>query len=137
MSDYSISQIGSLADWANLDGVVPGKKFMESDLGAEFIGMSVNVTQPGGESPFWHTHSKIEEIHIFFEGVGEMALGDDIVPVEAGTIVRVGPDTWRALRCLPESAVPLKWLCLRAGGASLAEIGKDADLDQDRPFPWA
>ena len=54
-----------------------------------------------------------------------------------GTVVRVGTDTWRAMRCLPDSPVPLRWLCIRGGGDTLANIGNDADLNQERPFPWA
>ena len=136
MSDYTVSQIGPLSDWMKLEGVAPGKKFIEGELESAFIGISVNVTEPGGESPFWHTHSKIEEIYVFLEGTGEIALDDEVLPIEAGTVVRVGTDTWRALRCLPGSDVPLRWLCIRGGGDTLATIGNDADIDQERPFPW-
>lgn len=137
MSDYGISQVGPVADWSALEGAAPGKKFVEGDLGSEFAGISVNSTPQGEQSKFWHAHSKLEEIYMFLEGSGEMGVDDDVVPVQAGTIVRVGQGVWRVLRCLPESDVPLKWLCIRAGGEKLADIGHDAELDRERPFPWA
>lgn len=129
MGTYSVSQVGPLSAWTD-------KTFVESDLASAFIGLSVNSTAPGGTSPFWHTHSKIDELYVFLEGTGDLALDEDVLRVEAGTIVRVGPDVWRALRCSPESEVPLKWLCLRAGGQDLKTIGNDADLDRERPWPW-
>lgn len=122
--------------WKNLAGVAPGKSFVEGNLDSEFVGLSVNNTPPGGGSPFWHEHSKIEEIYVFLEGDGEMAIDDEVVPVAAGTIIRVPQGVWRALRCLPSSETDLKWLCIRAGEGSLAEIGNDAAIDQERPFPW-
>lgn len=137
MTNYSVTQVGSLAEWSMLAGVAPGKSFVEGELGNEFVGLSVNSTPPGGQSPFWHSHSQIEEIHVFLEGEGEMALDDEVIEVGPGSIVRVGPGVMRALRCLPDSSRPLKWLCIRGGGAPLAEIGNDGDLDTERPFPWA
>ena len=136
MSDYKVVEVGPLSDWADLAGVAPGKTFVEGDLGAESIGISVNSTEPGATSPFWHTHSELEEIHVFLEGDGEMALDDEVIPVGPGTIVRVGPDVWRGLRALPDSEVPLKWLCIRGGEGTLASIGNDAEIDKERPWPW-
>ena len=137
MSDYTIFEAGPLSEWSQLNGVAPGKKFLEGELDLEFTGLSINATPPGGESPFWHTHAKVGEIYIFLEGTGELAVDDDIVPTKPGTMVRVGPDVWRAVRCLPDSDVPLKWLCIRNGGATLAAIGDDAEIDFGRPFPWS
>lgn len=136
MSTYSVSQVGPIDGWGALDGVAPGKAFVEEALGNEFVGISVNGTEPGGTSPFWHTHSKLEEIYIFIDGTGELALDDEVIAVGAGTIARVGPNVWRGLRCSPDSPTQLKWLCIRAGGDTLAHIGNDADLDGDRPYPW-
>lgn len=137
MGTYSVSQIGSMQTWAALEGVAPGKAFVETELGNEFIGISVNNTAPGATSPFWHTHSKIEEIYVFLEGVGQMALDDEVIAVAPGTVVRVGTDVWRALVCSPDSDSDLKWLCLRAGGAPLNQIGNDAEIDGERPYPWS
>lgn len=137
MTKYTITEVGSLEEWANLQGVAPGKEFVDEQLSSEFVGLSVNSTPPGGESPFWHTHTQVEEIYVFLTGQGEMALDEEVIPVRAGTIVRVPTGVWRALRCLPTSEQDMQWLCLRGGGESLATIGQDGELDSERPFPWS
>lgn len=136
MSKYEIVEVGPLETWANLEGVAPGKEFVDGKLGSEFVGVSVNSTPPGGESPFWHTHTQVEEIYVILTGTGELALDEQVIPLQAGSIVRVPKDVWRALRCLPTSPQSMEWLCLRAGGDSLENIGQDGQLDQERPFPW-
>lgn len=137
MTSYSVANVGPTSSWDALESPYPGKKFVEKDLASTFMGLSVNSTEPGQSSPFWHTHNQLEEIYIFLDGDGEMAIDDDVVPVSAGTIVRLGPNAWHGLRCLPESTVALKWLCVRSGGDQLATIGNDAELDRDRMWPWS
>lgn len=130
MSEYKVTTIGRVESWT-------GKQFLEGDVGAESVGISVNATEPGGQSPFWHSHARIEEIYVVLDGEGEIAIGDDVVPLSAGTVVRVAPNNMLGVRCLPSSAVPLKWICVRSGADSLAGVGKDATLDKERPFPWS
>lgn len=130
MSDYATTELGGLESWE-------GKRFVEKDLGSQFAGLSVNATEPGGESPFWHRHAKLEEMYIILDGRGEFAIGEDVLPIGPGSVVRAGTDVWHALRCLPDSPVPLKWLCVRSAGEQLATVGKDAELDRERPFPWS
>ncbi|HWU30897.1 MAG TPA: cupin domain-containing protein [Microbacterium sp.] len=128
----NVTQIGELASW----GGEKGKQFLDKEIGTEFAGVSVNTTAPGSESPFWHAHAKIEEIYIVVDGRGEFALDDEVLPLEAGTAVRVAPGVMHALRALPESPSPMRWLCIRAAGQELASVGHDAELDRERPFPW-
>lgn len=135
MSDYSVIELGGVDDWGS-GGQHPGKRFIEGELGADSMGISVNSTEPGGESPFWHTHARSEEIHIVIAGRGEIALDDEVLPLRPGTAVRVGPGVWRALRCLPESETPMTWLCIRSGADTIEGIGRDSEIDQERPFPW-
>ncbi|MBS1698294.1 MAG: cupin domain-containing protein [Actinobacteria bacterium] len=99
--------------------------------------MSVNSTDPGGSSPFWHRHGRLEELYVFLDGRGQMALDDEVIDVGPGTVVRVAPATWRAVHSAADAEGPLKWLCLRGGGDTLAAIGRDGERDQERPFPWA
>lgn len=129
----NVTQIGELASW----GGEKGKQFIEKELGAQFAGVSVNTTQPGDESaPFWHAHTRLEEIYIVIDGRGDFALGDEVIPLEAGTVVRAEPGVMRVLRALPDSLVPLRWLCVRAAGMELGDVGRDAEVDRERPFPW-
>lgn len=129
-------EVGPLAAWDAFGGARPGKMFIEDDLSSQYIGASLNATQPGDTSPFWHAHAKLEEIYVFLDGAGQMALDDEVIDVGPGTIVRVGQDVWHGLRCKPDSDVSLKWICLRAGNGELASIGRDAELDRERPWPW-
>jgi len=130
MSGYKVTQIGAIDSWT-------GKEFIEGELGTENMGISINATEPGGGSPFWHSHARLEEVYLVLEGTGEIAIGDDIVPLQAGSIVRVAPGSMLALRCLPDSSTPMKWICVRSGDDSLAGVGKDATLDKESPFPWS
>src|SRR5690606_17915342 len=107
------------------------------ELRMRFIGLSVNATEPGEESPFWHTHSVLEELYLFLSGRGQLALDDEVVEVGPGTIVRVGAGVWRHLRSLPDSGEQLRWFCVRAGGADLEAIGRDGEIDRERPTPWS
>lgn len=135
MSDYTAIELGGLDEWGS-GGEHPGKRFIDAELGTAHTGISVNSTEPGGESPFWHVHSAIEETHIVLSGRGEIALDDEVLPLGPGTVVRVGPGTWRAVRALPDSGEPMKWLCVRSGPDSLAGVGDDAEIDGEPPFPW-
>lgn len=137
MTDYNVVRVGELTAWDEIDGVAPGKAFVEKDLAAKYMGLSVNSNAPGSQSPFWHTHSQHEELYIFITGRGRLALDDDVIDIEPGTIVRVGTGTWRALQAAPDTTEPLRWLCVRAGGATLEEVGHDGAKDGDRPYPWA
>jgi mannose-6-phosphate isomerase-like protein (cupin superfamily) len=137
MADFDVVEVGEPSSWDDIDGVRPGKLFVEKDLAAKYLGMSVNSMAPGDQAPFWHTHSQHEELYIFLSGQGQLALDDEVVDVQAGTIVRVGTGTWRAWRALSDSSEPLRWLCVRSGGATLQEIGRDGEMDAERAFPWA
>lgn len=136
MTNYEVLEIGALDGWGEHVGMAPGKRFIDKEMATQFIGMSANSIEPGGAAPFWHTHSAIEEIYLFLTGTGQMALDDELVDVQAGTVVRVGQGVWRAWGAAPDSAEPLTWLCIRAGNGELAEVGGDGERDTERPLPW-
>lgn len=140
--EFSISQYGSLKDWGLLEsaggpqGVVKGRHMLEKDVPLEFFGISLNYREPGQGPDFWHAHSVLEELYLFLEGEGEMALDDKVVPVRAGTAVRVGQGVMRSWRAHPNSPTALKCVVIRGGGAKLKDIGRDAELSRERPLPW-
>lgn len=136
MSNYDVLPLGSIDTWGQFTGVAPGKRFVEAEVPLQYLGASANSLEPGGNAPFWHRHSVHEELYIFLTGRGQMALDDELIDVEPGTLVRVGQGVWRAWHASSDSDGPLTWLCIRAGGASLQEIGRDGDLDTERPLPW-
>ena len=117
MSGYEITNIGAPNLWREyLGGFVPqttrhGRRVVDHEMTNQFIGMTANAYEPGEEAGYWHTHSEIEELYIFLEGLGQMGLDEDIVDVTAGSVVRVGQGVWRTSRALPE------WMANCAGSA--------------------
>ena len=102
----------------------------------QYIGMTVNALVAGEECGYWHKHSATEEVYIFIAGKGQMGLDGDLVNVEAGSIVRVSPETWITWRCDPTEPKQVQWICVRSGGTELPHVPEDAAVDFDRPMPW-
>jgi quercetin dioxygenase-like cupin family protein len=127
----NVMQIGSLDAW----GGERGKQFLEKEIGAQVAGISVNTTEPGGQSAYWHSHAKLEEIYVIVDGRGEFALGDEVLPLEAGTVVSLELGVLHPLGALPAStAMPCLWVI--SAGEALADVGHDGVLDRERSFPW-
>lgn len=138
MSEYTTTELGPVDAWHALEGPngSTGKVFVDGLIGSQNSGMSVNGLAPGESSPFWHKHAQIEEVYLFLGGEGRMALGDDVVDVTAGTAIRVAPDTMMAVHANADSPSDLRFVCVRSGPATLADVGNDAEMSQD-PFPWS
>lgn len=139
---YQVYELGPTDTWGNFTGGLspqtsaPGRRFLDKDMALDFFGVSINSREPGTGADYWHAHSVLEELYLFLEGEGELALDDQVIPVKAGTAVRVGQGVMRTWRAKPDSPTPLRWICIRAGGAKLAEIPRDAQPLRDRPLPW-
>lgn len=136
MSSYDVLEIGAPASWKDPEGGPAAKRFIDKEIPAQYIGTSANALEPGAQMPFWHSHDKLEEVYVFLAGRGQFALDDDVIDVRAGSVVRVGQGVMRTWRALPDSPEALRWLCIRAGGDTLANIGRDGELDRERPMPW-
>ncbi|WP_350348770.1 cupin domain-containing protein [Agromyces sp. G08B096] len=142
MSDYQVLQIGRLDEWRDHyggfrpDSSRDGRRVVDHEIQMQYIGMTANALEPGEQAGYWHRHARIEELYVFLEGRGELALDDDIVEVGAGTVVRVGQGVWRTWRCRPDSEGQLRWLCIRAGGAELPHLPDDSERGPERPLPW-
>lgn len=142
MGDYQVTRIGPLNDWREHFGGFDaarsrdGRRVVDHELTMQYIGMTANALVPGEQAGYWHTHARVEELYVFLDGRGQMGLDDDVVEVEAGTVVRVGQDVWRTWRARPDSPGELRWLCIRAGGEQLPHLPDDSRRDPDRPMPW-
>lgn len=142
MTDYQVLQLGPLDAWRDhFGGFRPntsrdGRRVVDHELTMQFIGLTANAFEPGEEAGYWHSHSQIEEAYVFLAGRGQMGLDDQVVDVEAGTVVRVGQGVWRTWRCVPDSPEQLRWLCIRAGGEPLPDFPSDATRDEARQAPW-
>ncbi|UNK72021.1 cupin domain-containing protein [Microbacterium sp. H1-D42] len=142
MSDYQVTRIGAPEQWRDFHGgfdetrARDGRRVIDHELTMQYIGMTANALVPGEEAGYWHVHEKIEEMYVFLAGRGQMGLDDDVVDVEAGTVVRVGQGVWRTWRAAPDSQSELRWLCIRAGGEQLPHMPDDSRRGPDRPMPW-
>ena len=139
---YTIFELGSPGAWKDnvtinrISGQpMVGRRFVDRDLPLVYFGVSVNSTAPGDGAGYWHSHSVLEELYLFLDGEGELALDGEVLRVGPGTAVRVGQGVQRTWRCLPSSPVPLRWICVRGGGAPRAEIGDDTTRGT-LPLPW-
>ena len=142
LTNYEITSIGHLDEWRSHFGgfseakARDGRRVVDHELTMQFIGLTANALQPGEQAGYWHAHARIEELYVFLEGRGQMGLDDDVVEVEAGTVVRVGQDVWRTWRAHPDSPGELRWLCIRAGGEALPHLPDDSTRSEERPMPW-
>ncbi|MEL5989902.1 cupin domain-containing protein [Microbacterium phosphatis] len=139
---WELKEIGALDTWRGHHGGFDearsrdGRRIVDHELAAQYIGLSANALEPGEEAGYWHTHARIEELYVFLSGRGQMGLDDEVVEVGPGTVVRVGQDVWRTWRALPDSPGELRWLCIRAGGERLPRFPDDSRRGEDRPLPW-
>jgi mannose-6-phosphate isomerase-like protein (cupin superfamily) len=88
---YSVAEAGSLAK-------LEKKEFIAKTLGFTGMEVSLNRATPGQASPYLHAHKKHEELYLFVSGRGEFQVDGDVIPVGAGTLIRVAPDGRRAWR---------------------------------------
>lgn len=142
MGNYEVLNIGAPDEWRKFyggfrpDSSRDGRRVVDHEMNLQYIGMTVNALEPGESATYWHDHSEVEEVYVFIAGQGQMGLGDDVVEVTAGSVVRVGQGVMRTWRARPDSDGELRWLCIRAGGSELPEFPNDATKDNDTPLPW-
>src|SRR3954449_10606019 len=109
MSDYSIVR-GDEAKDAYADSDVPGEFHSLTDaLGAEQVAVTLIRIPPHSdfEQGSGHRHSEIEEIYLVTRGALTMRFGEKVETVEAGTAVRVAPQTVRSHRNEGEEPVEM------------------------------
>jgi mannose-6-phosphate isomerase-like protein (cupin superfamily) len=97
MADYTIKRIDEVAD---VLGDYPGEmRMMTADLGAEQVAFTHRRMphHTGGKGSYGHRHKTQEEIYYVVSGKLQFKLGDEVVDVGEGSVVRVPPETWRSV----------------------------------------
>lgn len=98
MSDYRIVKVEDVPDI--FGGQYPGamRSFTEA-LGAQSVAFTHRLMPPksGGKGSYGHSHKTQEEIYYFISGRVQMKLGDEVIEVEPGTVMRVGPTVVRSI----------------------------------------
>lgn len=96
-------------------GEFQDSRFFNEALEAQQLGMAWHRIKPGRRSPIAHRHRAQEEIYVVVGGSGRAKLEDEIVPLVAGDVVRIAPDTARGFEAGDEG---LEFL---AFGATIAD----------------
>jgi mannose-6-phosphate isomerase-like protein (cupin superfamily) len=97
MSDYTIKALADVADWS---GDYPGEmRFATYEIGAEQAAVTWRrmPAETGGKGSYGHFHKTQEEIYVVISGTLQFKLGDDVIDVPAGTVVRVAPPVVRSV----------------------------------------
>ena len=83
-------------DMVRLDELEGPMKKVRKALGVRSFGVNYGDLPPGAEG-YRHdeTASGHEEVYVYVKGSGTLRLGDEKLPVEAGTAVRIDPDVTR------------------------------------------
>ena len=98
MAGYTIRTLEQVPD--AFGGNYPGTmRFMTDHLGNEQVAFTHRVMPPksGGKGSYGHRHKTQEEIYYVVSGRLQFKLGDEVIDVEAGTAVRVAPETVRSV----------------------------------------
>ena len=132
MADYTVVRADDVTDhYAGTD--VPGEfRSLGKALGAEQLALTLIRVPPHSdfEQGTGHYHDEIEEIYIVTRGTLTMRFEDEIVPVEAGSAVRVAPATRRSHRNEGDEPVEL-WALSRSDG--MADAHKLDDFWEASP----
>ncbi|MGN6217531.1 MAG: cupin domain-containing protein [Solirubrobacterales bacterium] len=100
MPDYSTVKVNEAEDvYAGND--VPGEfRPLTEALGCEQVAVTLIRIPPHSdfEQGTGHRHREIEEVYLITRGTLTMRFGDEIREVEAGSAVRVAPETVRSHR---------------------------------------
>lgn len=113
---------------------VHGKVFIKDLLGATGSEISINKMPSGGKVPFSHAHKANEEIFIFIKGKGEMAIDDEIFPVEEGSCLRLAPDARRCLR--NNGQEDLYFIVVQTKADSLGDYTVDDGYKVEQNIDW-
>ena len=97
MADYTIKRLEEVAD---VLGDYPGEmRMMTGDIDAEQVAFTYRrmPQHTGGKGSYGHRHKTQEEIYFVMSGTLQFKLGDEVLDVERGSVVRVAPETWRSI----------------------------------------
>lgn len=137
---FSSADFGAPAQWAEFIlqhprlGQVPGKVFLGSTLGLTGMEVSFGALPPGQSIPFLHAHKQNEELYIVLSGQGEMQVDGSVLPLQAGSAVRIAP---AGLRCWRATGTePMAYLVVQAKAGSLEQATGSDGIVPDRPVLW-
>lgn len=97
MSCFTITNLKEIEDSAGERAPNLEARFARKHLDSEHLGVSYFRYAPGFRSPMGHSHREQEEVYLVVNGSGRIKLDDQIVELRQWDVVRVAPETIRAL----------------------------------------
>ena len=97
MADYTIKRLEEVDD---VLGDYPGEmRMMTSAIEAEQVAFTYRrmPQHTGGKGSYGHRHKTQEEVYFVMSGKLQFKLGDEVLDLERGSVVRVPPETWRSV----------------------------------------
>ena len=117
MADFTVVRADDVTDqYAGTD--VPGEfRPLGGELGAEQLAITLIRVPPHSdfEQGTGHYHDETEELYLVARGTLTMRFGDEVRPVEAGSVVRVAPHTKLSHRNEGDEPVEM-WAISRSDG---------------------
>jgi mannose-6-phosphate isomerase-like protein (cupin superfamily) len=98
---------------------IKGKVFVKDAIKSTGSELSYSTLPPKTGSPFFHTHTKNEELYIIIKGSGYFQIDDDYFPITEGSLIRIAPAGKRGM--YNSSDEVMVYLCLQTRENSLEE----------------
>jgi mannose-6-phosphate isomerase-like protein (cupin superfamily) len=97
MSGFTIVNVKDIED--SVGDRAPGieGRFGRKHLDSEHLGITYFRYDPGVRAPMGHSHREQEEAYIVTNGSGRIMLGDEIRDIRQWDVVRISPETVRAV----------------------------------------
>jgi len=102
MSRFTIKNLKELEDSAGERAPGIEGRFARKHLDSEHLGISHFRYAPGVRSPMGHSHREQEEVYVVIEGSGRIKLDDEIRELRQWDVVRIAPQTVRAVEAGPD-----------------------------------
>jgi mannose-6-phosphate isomerase-like protein (cupin superfamily) len=137
---FSSADFGSPFQWREFVrihprlGEVKGKVFIGSVVGLTGMEVSFGALAAGESVPFLHSHKQNEELYVVLSGAGELQVDGSIIPLQAGSAVRIAPEGVRCIRAL--GTEPMSYFVVQAKAGSLEQATGNDGIVPDRPVVW-
>jgi uncharacterized cupin superfamily protein len=102
MAGFTIVNLKDTEDAASARSPDLEARFARKHLDSKHLGVSYFRYAPGYRSPMGHSHREQEEVYVVLGGSGRIKLDDEILPLRQWDVVRVAPETVRALEAGPD-----------------------------------
>ncbi len=102
MSRFTIKNLKELEDSAGERAPGIEGRFARKHLDSEHLGVSYFRYAPGVRSPMGHSHREQEEVYVVINGSGRIKLDDEIRELRQWDVVRIAPQTVRAVEAGPD-----------------------------------